>query len=259
MINPFADPYAVGLTVLLPTLVLLFGALVLGTLIGYTHGPKPKESGAFLSAQLERMRGQLSAAESRMSTTAAVMKQRQVLREEELAAERRALEQEIAALNAECESLRMALAAARRTVPVEGKANSADDGLKARMAELERSAARVPRLLNEVHALYELIAVEASPTRPEARSDRKGTERDDLRLVEGIGPKIAAHLQAHGLRTWGDVAAARPEDLRKVLDEGGERFQMHDPSSWPKQCRLMMEERWEELRKYQSSVARARS
>jgi len=259
MISPFTDLYAVGMGVLLPTLVLLFGALVLGTLIGYAYGPKPKETGAHLNVQLARLRGQLSDAESRLSTTAAVMKQRQVLREEELTAERRALEQEIAALNAECESLRMALAAARRNVPTETQASGAEESLRARIAELERTAGRVPRLLSEVHALYELIALEANPTRPEAPAFAKRNKRDDLKLVEGIGPKIAAHLHAHGLRTLGDVASAKPEDLRKVLDQGGERFQMHDPSSWPKQCRLMMEERWEELRKFQSGLTRARS
>ena len=76
--------------------------------------------------------------------------------------------------------------------------------------------------------------------------------------MDGIGPKIAEQLQKNGLRTWADVAAAEPARLREVLDEAGEHYHLHDPSTWPEQCKLMVENRWEELRRYQGKSDRMR-
>jgi predicted flap endonuclease-1-like 5' DNA nuclease len=74
---------------------------------------------------------------------------------------------------------------------------------------------------------------------------------DDLKLVEGIGPKIEELFHAAGYKTWASVAAAEPAKLKEILEAGGERFKIHDPSTWPKQCELMVEDKWAELKKYQ--------
>ncbi len=74
---------------------------------------------------------------------------------------------------------------------------------------------------------------------------------DDLKLVEGIGPKIEELFHAAGYKTWASVAATEPAKLKEVLTAAGERFQMHDPGTWPKQCQLMVDDKWAELKKYQ--------
>ncbi len=70
---------------------------------------------------------------------------------------------------------------------------------------------------------------------------------DDLKKIEGIGPKIATLLNDNGIRTWAKLADTPVDALQAILRKAGDRFKMHDPSSWPDQARLAAEGRWQEL------------
>ena len=70
--------------------------------------------------------------------------------------------------------------------------------------------------------------------------------RDDLKLVEGVGPGIEQLLRGGGIKTWASLANARVDELRATLDGGGARFRMHDPSTWPMQAHLLANGRWSE-------------
>ncbi len=61
---------------------------------------------------------------------------------------------------------------------------------------------------------------------------------DDLRRIEGIGPKIAAALVAAELGSYAAVAEASDGDLRAALKDAGLRFA---PSlgTWARQARLL--------------------
>ena len=61
---------------------------------------------------------------------------------------------------------------------------------------------------------------------------------DDLRRVEGIGPKIATALVAAELGTFAAVADASEGDLRAALKEAGLRFAPSLPT-WARQARLL--------------------
>jgi predicted flap endonuclease-1-like 5' DNA nuclease len=74
---------------------------------------------------------------------------------------------------------------------------------------------------------------------------------DDLKLVEGIGPKIEELFHNAGLKTWAAVANTAAAKLKEILVAGGERFLMHDPTTWPTQCQMMVDDKWSELKKYQ--------
>lgn len=67
---------------------------------------------------------------------------------------------------------------------------------------------------------------------------------NDLKVVEGIGPKIAELLGARGITSWRALAATEPSVLRRVLEEAGPRFQMHDPTTWPRQAALLADADW---------------
>jgi predicted flap endonuclease-1-like 5' DNA nuclease len=82
---------------------------------------------------------------------------------------------------------------------------------------------------------------------------------DDLKLVEGIGPKIEELFHANGYKTWASVAKANPARLKEILVAGGERFQMHDPATWPKQCQMIIDDEWYELKKYQDKLKGGRT
>ena len=266
--NPFAETYALAFDSLVPVFVAMLGALVLGTMIGLASATTPKRIMAALRADHERTRRKLIETEDKLALSGSILTQRLKIRDDENAATRRPLEQEVSSLSAQVHSLKMALVAAKRPVPTEGSTD------RARIAELEKEAARVPALLKELESLKQQPKLKKSVPPVKAASKPQplpeqvfrvmsGTfgrriEQDDLKLVEGIGPKIAEQLSKHGLKTWADVATAKPAQLKKVLEEAGDRFQMHDPSSWPEQCRMMVEHRWDELRKYQRKLSNAR-
>ena len=76
-------------------------------------------------------------------------------------------------------------------------------------------------------------------------------DKDDLKMVEGIGPKIAELMRNNGLDTWAKLAASTPDSLQGILDSAGDRFKLADPGTWPKQARLADEGKWDELQEYQ--------
>ncbi len=60
--------------------------------------------------------------------------------------------------------------------------------------------------------------------------------KDDLAVIEGIGPKIAEILYQNGIKTYGQLARMEPARLRLLLDEAGPAYRMADPTSWPEQA-----------------------
>lgn len=70
---------------------------------------------------------------------------------------------------------------------------------------------------------------------------------DDLKRIEGIGPRIEALLKEEGIDTFADLAAISPGRLSNLLRQAGPRFQMHDPTSWPAQAALARDGQWENL------------
>lgn len=80
------------------------------------------------------------------------------------------------------------------------------------------------------------------------------TGGDDLKKIEGIGPKIEGLLNAANIHTFVDLSNASPERLRAILVEAGSRFQMHDPSTWAAQAKLAAEGKWDELKQWQDEL-----
>lgn len=78
-----------------------------------------------------------------------------------------------------------------------------------------------------------------------------GVKKDDLKIVEGIGPKISELLIADGITTWAELSSAETARLKNVLGKGGDRFRMHDPSTWAEQAGLADTGKWDELDEYQ--------
>jgi predicted flap endonuclease-1-like 5' DNA nuclease len=73
----------------------------------------------------------------------------------------------------------------------------------------------------------------------------------DLKIIEGIGPKIEKVLNDAGIANWSDLAAAEEEGLRAILQEAGDRYRMHNPSTWPKQAGMAVKGKWKKLKEYQ--------
>jgi predicted flap endonuclease-1-like 5' DNA nuclease len=81
---------------------------------------------------------------------------------------------------------------------------------------------------------------------------------NDLKLIEGIGPKIEALFHKAGIKTWHDLAATSVSRCREILLEGGERFQIHNPATWPRQSKLLADAKWKQLKEYQLNLSRGK-
>ena len=98
-------------------------------------------------------------------------------------------------------------------------------------------------------------AAAAAPAAPQSITFM-GTKykTDDLKIVEGIGPKIAELLQSAGIKTWKALASADEDRLRSILDEAGPNFNVHNPGTWPEQARLAEAGDWDGLKKLQDEL-----
>ena len=76
---------------------------------------------------------------------------------------------------------------------------------------------------------------------------------DDLRKIEGIGPKIEAALKAAGIHTFEELAAKSPDELRAILDNAG-FTRINDPETWPEQAALAAKGEWDKLEAFQSTL-----
>ena len=82
----------------------------------------------------------------------------------------------------------------------------------------------------------------------------KKIKQDDLKMVEGIGPKIEGLLHAGGIMTWRDLADVDVAKVQAILDEAGPRYRMHSPATWAKQAALAADAKWAELEKLQDEL-----
>lgn len=64
----------------------------------------------------------------------------------------------------------------------------------------------------------------------------------DLVQINGVGPKTAALLQAAGISSVSQLAAASVEQLQAILDLAGPRYRIVDPASWPAQAQALLAE-----------------
>lgn len=81
---------------------------------------------------------------------------------------------------------------------------------------------------------------------------------DDLRKIEGIGPKIQRLLRDNGVLTFRQLAEADVEVLRSYVMQGGKHMKVHDPAPWPARAALAAEGRWDDLRQLQKEASAGR-
>ena len=78
--------------------------------------------------------------------------------------------------------------------------------------------------------------------------------RDNLIVIEGIGPKIERLLFKNGIYTFRQLARMSVSDLKDLLSDEGPRYQVNDPTTWPLQAELAAEGNWDELREWQEKL-----
>jgi len=78
--------------------------------------------------------------------------------------------------------------------------------------------------------------------------------QDDLKAVEGIGPKIEQLLHAAGIKTWKALSETPVTKIQEVLTAAGPRFALADPGTWPQQAGLAADGNWDALLKLQDAL-----
>jgi predicted flap endonuclease-1-like 5' DNA nuclease len=91
---------------------------------------------------------------------------------------------------------------------------------------------------------------------PSGESEDKDPE--DLKIIEGIGPKIETVLKDAGIDSLATLAATNADRLRGILDAAGSRYKSHNPESWPEQAALAADGLWEQLEKWQKKMKSGR-
>ncbi|GAB4280308.1 MAG: hypothetical protein Kow0080_33110 [Candidatus Promineifilaceae bacterium] len=76
---------------------------------------------------------------------------------------------------------------------------------------------------------------------------------DDLRKIEGIGPKIASILNEVGIFTFAQLAETSVEQLNKIVREDA-GITIAFPDTWPEQAALAAAGKWDELEALQDSL-----
>jgi large subunit ribosomal protein L21 len=98
-------------------------------------------------------------------------------------------------------------------------------------------------------AITTATAKPAAAKKPAAKA-----KKDDLTLVEGVGPKIAELLIADGIVTFADLADAKVEKLAEILKNAGSRYATHKPDTWPQQAALARDGKMDELKVLQDEL-----
>src|SRR5262249_2664201 len=67
--------------------------------------------------------------------------------------------------------------------------------------------------------------VEPEPVKPvSAAAGTTASKRDDLQVIEGIGPKIAGALYAAGIETYAHLASMPATDVERIVKTAGVRM-----------------------------------
>jgi large subunit ribosomal protein L27 len=77
---------------------------------------------------------------------------------------------------------------------------------------------------------------------------------DDLKKIEGIGPKIAELFYAAGITTFAQLSETSTARMQEILDEAGPRYSTHNPMTWGHQASLAAEGQWDELKQLQDEL-----
>lgn len=82
----------------------------------------------------------------------------------------------------------------------------------------------------------------------------KKIKQDDLKIIEGIGPKIEELYHNAGIKTWKELSETPVETSKEILIEAGEIYIIHNPSTWAKQALLAYQGKWQELKDWQDDL-----
>jgi large subunit ribosomal protein L27 len=100
------------------------------------------------------------------------------------------------------------------------------------------------------------VVVETAPVAEEApaKKAKKADAGDDLKKIEGIGPKIAEIFNSEGIMTFAQLSETSTEKMQEILTAAGSRYASHNPGTWAKQAAMAAAGQWDELKAWQDEM-----
>ncbi len=118
--------------------------------------------------------------------------------------------------------------------------------------EVKETSAKVTKAKAQPKAKPAAPAKSATPAA--ATSAPASAAKDDLKAIEGIGPKIAEILNNAGITTFAQLGATDVSKIKELLEAAGNRYKSHDPTTWPKQSQMAADGKWDELKTWQDEL-----
>jgi NADH-quinone oxidoreductase subunit I len=88
-----------------------------------------------------------------------------------------------------------------------------------------------------------------------AEAAAKAVKPDDLKRIEGIGPKISGILQAAGINTFAQLADTEVDRIKQILEEADPKLlRLAHPDTWPQQARVATSGEPDALKRYQEKL-----
>ncbi len=138
--------------------------------------------------------------------------------------------------------------ATEKSAPVKKAAPKAAPAKEEAPVKAEAPAKEEAPVKAETPAKEEAPAKEETP----AKAEKAATSgADDLKKIEGIGPKIASTLAEAGIDTFAKLSEATTEKVSEII--AGVRGN-HVTDTWPEQAKMAAEGKWEELQKWQDEL-----
>lgn len=127
------------------------------------------------------------------------------------------------------------------------RSRSADDAEKSIQVPIQNAAPIIPlkpisETVENEEEEHSISESEIGAPEPSSSSNSHSMEMlpEDLKVVEGIGPKIELLLKESGIKGLKDLSVVPVENLKEILAKGGSRYRLNDPTSWPEQARLLI-------------------
>jgi len=84
----------------------------------------------------------------------------------------------------------------------------------------------------EAAPAVEEVKAEVKEEAPKAAPKKAAAKGDDLKKLEGVGPKLAEILNEAGITTYAGLAETSVEKLKEILEAAGSRYASKDPAPW---------------------------
>jgi len=118
----------------------------------------------------------------------------------------------------------------------------------------EVAAAKKPAAKKAAKPAAKKAAKPAAKKTAKPAAKKSAGKADDLKRIEGIGPKIAGLLNDAGIATFSDLGSASRKKLADVLTGAGARFRLAKPDTWQQQAKLAAAGKFDALKKLQDEL-----